>query len=49
MRAMRNRSAHDYEQLNFDTIWETLQTSVPLLLALIETLGPLDPRLHSGS
>ncbi|MBN9306171.1 MAG: hypothetical protein BGO82_18955 [Devosia sp. 67-54] len=49
IRAMRNRSAHDYEQLNFDTIWVTLHTSVPRLYALIDALGPLDPRDHSGS
>ena len=49
MRAMRNRSAHDYEQLNFDIIWEMLHTSVPRLHALIEALGPLDPRPQSGS
>jgi uncharacterized protein with HEPN domain len=49
MRAMRNRSAHGYEELNFDLIWEMLHTSVPQLYACIDALGPLDPQYHDAS
>lgn len=51
IRAIRNRGAHDYQQLNFDIIWETVRDSLPRLILLLEALGPLDPREppHSAS
>jgi uncharacterized protein with HEPN domain len=29
MRGMRNRMAHGYFDTNLDTVWETVQTSLP--------------------
>jgi uncharacterized protein with HEPN domain len=29
MRGMRNRMAHGYFDINLDTVWETMQTSLP--------------------
>jgi uncharacterized protein with HEPN domain len=29
MRGMRNRMAHGYFDINLDTVWETVQTSLP--------------------
>ncbi len=29
MRCMRNRMAHSYFDINLDTVWETVQTSLP--------------------
>jgi uncharacterized protein with HEPN domain len=31
MRGMRNRMAHGYFDINLDTVWETVQTSLPEL------------------
>ncbi|MFT3959900.1 DUF86 domain-containing protein [Propionivibrio sp.] len=32
MRGMRNRIAHGYFDINFDVVWDTLQTALPELL-----------------
>lgn len=32
MRGMRNRIAHGYFQINFEIVWETVQTALPELL-----------------
>jgi uncharacterized protein with HEPN domain len=29
MRGLRNRMAHGYFDINHDTVWETVQTSLP--------------------
>ena len=31
MRGMRNRMAHGYFEINLDVVWDTVQTSLPLL------------------
>ena len=33
MKGMRNRIAHGYHEINLDTVWETLQTAPPDLVA----------------
>lgn len=33
MKGMRNRIAHGYFEINLDTVWETLQTALPRLIA----------------
>ena len=35
MRATRNRMAHGYFDINIDVIWETVQTALPQLLAIL--------------
>lgn len=32
MRAMRNRIAHGYFDINFDVVWDTIQSALPDLL-----------------
>jgi len=38
MRAMRNRIAHGYFNINFNIVWETVKTTLPKLLALLPIL-----------
>lgn len=38
MKGMRNRIAHGYFDLNLDTVWETLRTSLPQLLAVLPAI-----------
>lgn len=38
MRGMRNRIAHGYFDINLDTVWETVQVSLPELLAALSRL-----------
>jgi uncharacterized protein with HEPN domain len=33
MKGMRNRIAHGYYEINLDTVWETIQTALPGLIA----------------
>jgi uncharacterized protein with HEPN domain len=33
MKGMRNRMAHGYRDVNLDIVWETVQSSLPHLLA----------------
>lgn len=35
MRGMRNRIAHGYFEINLDTVWDTVQTALPDLLAVL--------------
>lgn len=35
MRGMRNRIAHGYFDINLDVVWDTVQTALPELLALL--------------
>lgn len=35
MRGMRNRIAHGYFDINLDVVWDTVQTALPDLLALL--------------
>ena len=32
MRGMRNRMAHGYFEINFEVVWDTVQTALPALL-----------------
>ncbi len=45
IRGLRNRIVHDYARLELPIIWQTVRESLPNLLADIEELGELDPRL----
>ncbi len=35
---MRNRIAHGYFEINFEVVWETVQTALPELLARLPTV-----------
>lgn len=35
MRGMRNRVAHGYFDINFEIVWETVQTALPQLLLVL--------------
>jgi uncharacterized protein with HEPN domain len=37
MIGMRNYAAHGYRILNIDTVWETVTTSIPELIAFLES------------
>lgn len=37
MRAMRNRIAHGYFDINLDVVWDTIQSALPDLLARLPT------------
>lgn len=40
VRGMRNHIAHDYERLDMDVIWATVQEDIPaLIIALDAALG----------
>ena len=41
MRGMRNRAAHDYDTINFRSVWQTVKVSIPTLVALIDRSGVL--------
>ncbi len=36
MRGMRNRIAHGYFEINFNIVWDTVQSALPELLVLID-------------
>jgi uncharacterized protein with HEPN domain len=40
MIGMRNRLIHEYFRVNLATVWETVQSDLPSLIALIEPLVP---------
>ena len=46
IRGLRNLIVHDYDQLQLPIIWLTIKESLPALVALIDELGELDPRLQ---
>lgn len=37
---MRNRITHEYDRLSLDRIWDTVQLSLPQLIALLEEIVP---------
>ena len=39
MKSMRNRIAHGYFEVDFRIVWDTVQTSLPDLIARLETSG----------
>ena len=42
IRGMRNRMIHEYDDIDFDIVWNTAQHSIPLLLELLEPLHNSD-------
>ena len=38
--AMRNRLAHDYDEVSLDIVWNTLKTNLPGLKDAIDRLRP---------
>jgi len=40
IKAMRNRMIHRYDDVDMTIIWDTVQESIPQLLAMIEPLVP---------
>ena len=53
MRAMRNRIAHGYFELDFDVVWDTVLTDapelvyrLPMILAAVAQSGKLDSPSH---
>ena len=49
IRGMRNIIVHDYAKVQLPRVWLTIKVSLPGLLAKIESLGELDPRLWPKS
>ncbi len=45
IRGLRNIVVHDYASLEMRRVWLTINAALPDLLARIEALGELDPRL----
>ena len=45
IRGMRNIIVHDYAKVQLPRVWLTVKVALPALLAKIESLGELDPRL----
>jgi len=43
IRGMRNRIAHEYFILNFETIWSTIETELPRLMRLVESAIESEP------
>jgi uncharacterized protein with HEPN domain len=39
IRGMRNRIAHDYFVVNFDTIWDTVRSELPALVQRVSALA----------
>ena len=39
---MRNRLIHDYDEIDLEQVWDTSQTDVPIFLAMIEPLLPVE-------
>ncbi len=46
MRTLRNRIAHDYFELDFDIVWDTVQTDLPELLELLPPVIAAARDLH---
>lgn len=38
MKGMRNRIAHGYFEINLDTVWDTIQTALPALIAQLPAI-----------
>jgi uncharacterized protein with HEPN domain len=39
---MRNRLVHEYDDLDLNTIWETVKTSLPILVVELEKIVSSD-------
>lgn len=42
---MRNRLVHEYFDVRLDVVWETIQRDLPVLLAQLEAVVPLEDTL----
>jgi len=42
IRGMRNRIAHEYFMLNFETIWKTIESELPLLVKQVDSMMRAD-------
>lgn len=40
---MRHRIVHDYVNINFERLWEVVQTDLPALIAALEQITPSAP------
>ncbi|WP_026102616.1 DUF86 domain-containing protein [Pleurocapsa sp. PCC 7319] len=47
IKGMRNRLVHEYDDIDLDTIWETVNTSLPILVVELEKIVASYP--DSGS
>lgn len=45
MIGMRNRLIHEYFRVNYDAVWDTIQTDLPTLISQIEPLVPKDDEI----
>ena len=43
MRAMRNRIIHDYFEVDYGIVWQTVKNDLPVLAAQIKALRALEP------
>jgi uncharacterized protein with HEPN domain len=48
MRAMRNRIAHGYFEIDLELVWDTVQTALPALLAQLKVTHE-DALVHADS
>ena len=39
---MRNRLTHEYDKVDINIVWDTLQNDIPQFLAAIEPLLPIE-------
>jgi uncharacterized protein with HEPN domain len=44
MAGMRDILDHQYDRINFNTLWDMIQQDIPRLLSLLEPLLPTDLR-----
>ena len=42
---MRNRLVHEYDDIDLDTVWETVKTSLPVLVIELEKVLVSDSNL----
>lgn len=47
--AMRNRATHEYDRLDYDVVWSTLEVSVPDLGGLLDALPDVTADVSSAS
>jgi len=49
MKGMRNRMAHGYWEIDLDIVWDTVQSSLPILLAQLQAVLAEATRLPESS
>ncbi|MGG6265732.1 HepT-like ribonuclease domain-containing protein [Leptolyngbya sp. AN03gr2] len=40
---MRNRLVHEYDEIDLDTVWDTVINSLPMLISELERIVPPNP------